>query len=87
MPLNLVILGAIATLCFVAAALFFRSWRDTQDQLFLLFGLAFGIEGINRIALALREHPGEGEPFLYLVRLGTFALILYAVWEKNRSAT
>jgi uncharacterized membrane protein HdeD (DUF308 family) len=83
-PLNLFLLGAIAALCFVAAALFARSWMDTRDQLFGWFGLAFAIEGVNRTALAMADRPAEGDPFFYLVRLGAFVIILYAIWNKNR---
>jgi len=44
------------------------------------------IEGVNRTALALSDNPREGDPFFYLVRLGSFLIILYAIWDKNRSA-
>ena len=50
----------------------------------LFFGLAFGIEGINRTALALSGNPREGDPFFYAVRAFAFLLILYAIWDKNR---
>jgi uncharacterized membrane protein HdeD (DUF308 family) len=84
-PLNLFMLGAIAALSIIAAVFFFRFWRETSDRLFLVFGLAFGIEGINRTALALSANPREGEPFFYVVRAFAFLLILYAIWDKNRS--
>ena len=82
--MNQFLLGAIATLFVVAGLIFLRSWRQTRDRLFVFFGLAFLIEGINRVALAVSDNPREGDPFFYLVRLGTFALILYAIWDKNR---
>jgi uncharacterized membrane protein HdeD (DUF308 family) len=83
---NQFLLGAIAALSIVAGIVFVRSWRQTRDRLFLFFGLAFLIEGLNRAALALTADPREGDPFFYLVRAGTFLLILYAIWEKNRHA-
>lgn len=84
-PANLFLLGAIAALCLVSGVFFFRFWRETRDRLFLFFGLAFAIEGLNRAALALSDDPREGDPFFYLVRLGGFLIILYAIWDKNRS--
>ena len=59
--------------------------RDTRPALSIL-SLAFLIEGVNRTALALSDNPREGDPFFYLVRLGSFLIILYAIWDKNRSA-
>lgn len=68
----------------ITAALFFlRFWRETRDRLFLAFSIAFGIEGLNRTALALSENPREGDPFFYLVRLLAFSIILVAVAYKN----
>jgi uncharacterized membrane protein HdeD (DUF308 family) len=84
--MNQFLLGAIAALCLVAGVFFFRFWRETRDRLFLFFGLAFAIEGVNRTALALSDNPREGDPFFYLVRLGSFLIILYAIWDKNRTA-
>ena len=85
--LNLFLLGAIAALSLVAAVFFFRFWRETSDRLFLIFALAFGIEGVNRTALALTPNPSEGDPFFYAVRAFAFLLILYAIWDKNRSGS
>ncbi|OGH61469.1 MAG: hypothetical protein A3G34_04970 [Candidatus Lindowbacteria bacterium RIFCSPLOWO2_12_FULL_62_27] len=68
----------------VTAALFFlRFWRETRDRLFLAFGVSFGIEGVNRTALALSDNPREGDPFFYLIRLLAFSIILVAVVYKN----
>jgi uncharacterized membrane protein HdeD (DUF308 family) len=83
---NQFLLGAIAALSIVAGIVFVRSWRQTHDRLFLFFGLAFLIEGVNRTALALSGDPREGDPFYYVVRAGTFVLILYAIWDKNRTS-
>ena len=84
--MNQFFLGAIAALMVVAGVIFLRSWRQTGDRLFLYFSLAFLIEGVNRTALAFSANPREGDPFFYLVRVGSFLLILYAIWEKNRGS-
>ena len=82
--MNQFFLGAITALMAVAALIFLRSWRQTGDRLFFYFCLAFLIEGVNRTALAFSANPREGDPFHYLVRVGAFVLILYAIWDKNR---
>lgn len=82
--MNLFMLGAISALSVVAAVYFVRFWRDTGDRLFLAFGAAFGLEGINRLALAASPNPSEGQPLYYLVRLLAFLLILAAVIDRNR---
>jgi hypothetical protein len=51
------LLGVIVTASLAAAVFFFKFWRRTRDQLFLAFGLAFLIEGLNRILFLFVEHP------------------------------
>lgn len=83
--LNFFLLGAISILCLIAGLFFLKFWNQTRDKLFLMFGLSFFVEGINRTALALSENPREGDPFFYIVRLFSFCLILYAILDKNVS--
>jgi hypothetical protein len=82
-PTNDFLLGAIATMSLLAALFFLRFWRQTDDRLFLLFAAAFGLEGLNRVALASTGHPNEGQPAFYAVRLTAFAIILLAIVQKN----
>ena len=82
--LNAILLGAIATTCVAAGLFFLRFWRQSRDPFFLLFALSFFVEGANRIALALSARPHEGSPGTYLIRLGSFLLIIAAVVTKNR---
>jgi uncharacterized membrane protein HdeD (DUF308 family) len=77
------LLGAIATMSLLAALFFLRFWRQTGDRLFLLFAAAFGLEGLNRVALASTEHPNEGQPIFYAVRLTSYLVILLAIVQKN----
>lgn len=79
------LLGVIVTASLAAAAFFFKFWKRTRDQLFLAFGAAFLIEGLNRIGLLFVEHPNEGSPLIYTVRLLAFLLILAAIIRKNRT--
>ncbi|HVJ02401.1 MAG TPA: DUF5985 family protein [Sphingomonas sp.] len=76
--------GAI-TLGFAVAALFFlRFWRDTRDELFLSFSIAFLLLGTAQTILALGGVPSEYRSWVYLVRLAAFVLILVAIARKNR---
>ncbi|MGH9572817.1 MAG: DUF5985 family protein [Candidatus Acidiferrales bacterium] len=79
------LLGIIATTSILAGIFFLRFWRDTRDYLFLTFGVAFIIEGVNRSALLFISHPNEGATWIYLIRLFAFLLILGGILNKNRS--
>jgi uncharacterized membrane protein HdeD (DUF308 family) len=80
------LLGIIVTASLVAAAFFWKFWRQTRDMLFLAFAAAFMIEGINRISFLFIESPNEGRPAIYVVRLIAFLLILAAIVRKNWGA-
>lgn len=78
------ILGALAMACFTAGLFFFRFWRTTQDRFFLWFALSFWIQTAGRILQAVAEPvPDENIPAFYTMRLVAFALILFAIIEKN----
>jgi hypothetical protein len=79
-----VLSGATAMASFVAMLFFLRFWRQTRDTLFLMFAVAFGIDGVTRIALGLVHINSEMEPFFYLGRLVSFGLIIMAIVQKNR---
>ncbi|HEX3884090.1 MAG TPA: DUF5985 family protein [Stellaceae bacterium] len=78
------LLGAVAMASLVAAMFFLRFWRQTGDSLFLLFGIAFGIDAISRFVLAFSHVSEEIEPLYYLPRLLMFGLIILAIVLKNR---
>jgi hypothetical protein len=77
------LLGMVASASIVAGMFFLKFWRNTRDSFFLAFGVSFVIEGLNRTAILLLERPNEGNPFIYLVRLFSFLLILAAILKKN----
>jgi uncharacterized membrane protein HdeD (DUF308 family) len=83
--LNVMLLGAIAMACLIAAMFFLRFWQDSRDRFFLLFASSFFVEAINRAALALSAVPSDGAPVFYGIRLVSFLLILVAIADKNRS--
>ena len=72
--------------CFTIALFFFRFWRRTHDRFFVLFGAAFLLLTLERIILVAIGASHEFAPFVYLVRLLGFALIIAAVVDKNRQA-
>jgi hypothetical protein len=82
--MNELLLGAIAMGSFVAGLYFLRYWRSTRDRFFLCFALSFWIEAANRVAMAVTHAWSEDAPLHYLVRLASYGLILWAVWDKNR---
>jgi uncharacterized membrane protein HdeD (DUF308 family) len=78
------LIGVIATTSLTAGLFFLRFWRDTRDSLFLAFGIAFVIEGLNRTGCLLSSHPNEGTAWVYLVRCFAFLIILAGIVMKNR---
>jgi hypothetical protein len=78
------LVGAIAAGAFVIGAFFMRFWRVTRDRFFLLFALSFWIETANRVLLGAVPMWREDTPAYYLLRLVSYALILFAILDKNR---
>jgi hypothetical protein len=79
-----IVIGAIAMGWLAAGLFFFRFWRHTRDRFFLWFALSFWIEAANRVALGILDGASEDNPLIYLFRLAAYALILLAIWQKNR---
>jgi uncharacterized membrane protein HdeD (DUF308 family) len=77
------LLGVIATASIIASIFFLKFWRKTGDSFFLAFAASFFIEGLNRCGVLLLEKPNEGNPWVYVVRLLSFLLILVAILRKN----
>lgn len=78
------LMGAVAMASGVATLFFLRFWTQTRDGFFLLFAIAFGLDAATRAVMALSHVADESEPFYYLARLVTFALIILAIIQKNR---
>jgi uncharacterized membrane protein HdeD (DUF308 family) len=81
------LLGVIATSSLTAGVFFLKFWKKTRDSLFLAFGLAFVVEGLNRCAFLFLAKPNEGNPYIYGVRLVAFLIILGAILYKNYGRT
>lgn len=79
-------LNGATMLAYLACALFFlRFWTQSRERLFGFFALAFTLLGINSGGLSVLAADDERRYYLYLVRLVSFLLILYAIWDKNRA--
>jgi hypothetical protein len=78
------LLGVIVTGSATAGAFFLRFWLKTRDPLFLAFSASFLIEAGNRIGFLWLDNPNEGAAGIYLVRLVSYLLILFAIVNKNR---
>ena len=77
-------LAGAATLGYAAAAMFFaKFWRRTHDRLFLAFAAAFALLAVNQVLATLLEAGDERTPFVYSLRVLGFALILWAIVDKN----
>jgi hypothetical protein len=80
-----VMIGAIAMACLVAGLFFLRFWKSTRDRFFLLFALSFTVEGVNRIIDGVVRGTDEDRPLYYFIRLLSYALIIWAILDKNRT--
>jgi hypothetical protein len=79
------LLGSLVCTACVIALFFLRFWRKTRDRLFVFFAISFLLMGIHWLALAFTRWD-EFRAALYTLRLLAFILILFAIYDKNRSA-
>jgi hypothetical protein len=77
--------GAVAMGSAVIALFFLRFWRSSGDRFFLYFSLSFAVQAIDRVHFAVMPVLGSeaDSPFHYLIRLMAYALILWAILDKN----
>jgi uncharacterized protein DUF5985 len=84
MMLNSFLAGAAIVSLLVIVLFFLRFWSRTRDRLFLFFAGAFVFMILERIVRAVMEVENEWAPYVYLLRLAAFVLIIIAVVDKNR---
>jgi hypothetical protein len=77
--------GAVAMGCAVAAIFFLRFWQASRDRLFLRFSAAFAVLSISYALLGTVAFATEWRVYVFVLRLLAFCMILYAIFEKNRS--
>ncbi|HEY1149982.1 MAG TPA: DUF5985 family protein [Pseudoduganella sp.] len=84
MDLNSLLSGAIVMAALTIALFFLRFWRATGDNFFRLFALAFSLMALERLLAWQFRLTSEDVPQLYLIRLLSYGLILFAIVRKNR---
>ncbi|MGO8765904.1 MAG: DUF5985 family protein [Limisphaerales bacterium] len=77
------ITGMITMGFLVAAAFFFRFWRESHDRLFGFFAAAFLLMAFNRPLLLLLGDQNDASLTPYLLRLASYAIIIIAIVDKN----
>lgn len=80
-----ILIGAIAMAAFTAGVFFLRFWRASGDRFFLMFALAFWLEGAHRIVAYGWFGSDEATPLHYIVRVIAYGLIIAAIIDKNRT--
>jgi hypothetical protein len=68
----------------VAALIFLRFWRVSNERLFLYFALAFTSKAINWVGRSIADPALESRHYVYLFRLLAFVLIIIGILDKNR---
>jgi hypothetical protein len=81
--------GMLMTGALVCGLFFLRFWRKTGDRLFLIFASAFGVMSLERILLIITTKDVESDDnvLVLLLRIIAFAMIYYAIWDKNRPSS
>lgn len=85
--MNQLLWGALAACSWVIGLFFLRFWRLNRDRLFLFFFVAFWALSLNWLWLALVPAVPETRHYGYLLRLLAFALISFAIVDKNRRSS
>jgi peptidoglycan/LPS O-acetylase OafA/YrhL len=83
--LNQFLHGAIMMTFLVAGLFFLRFHRRTRERLFAIFAGSFFVLAIERIVLASTDPTDEFRPYIYLIRLAAYLLIIVAIVDKNRA--
>jgi hypothetical protein len=72
--------GAAATI----GLLLVLHWRRSRDRFFALFAAAFVALAANYALLPFLGGRDETKPYVFIVRLAAFLLIIVAIVDKNR---
>ena len=78
--------GALVLAYWAIGYFFLRFWKRTRDRFFRVFAWAFWVLAVERIILLFVRPEHEFQPYVFLVRLTAFLLIIWAIIQKNRPA-
>ena len=86
---SILLLSGITVSTFAAAGVFFfKFYRTSRDSFYLLFALACFLFSLERIAILVIIGPAQtsenSTPWVYVLRLFAFLLIVWAIYNKNR---
>lgn len=81
--MDIYLCGMLTACNWVAAVIFLRFWRQTNDRLFLYFTLAFIVFGFSRMPRAFLPPESPLTIYSYLVRFVAHAALLVAILDKN----
>lgn len=77
-------LGGADTFGFlIAALLFLRAYKRTRDVLFATFGAALFLLAVNQALYAIAWAHNTEWPWVFLIRLVAFSLLIVAIIHKN----
>jgi hypothetical protein len=79
--------GAVTMAFLLIGVCFLKCWKRTRDRLFVFFAVSFGLFAVNQIALTLAHTPEERSGYIYILRILGYCTILFAIVDKNTSAT
>lgn len=82
--MNIFLSGVFTTLALVVSLFFANFYRKTKDRLFACFALSFFMLGVERIVITIFSITQERGSEVYLIRLVSLVLILWAIIDKNR---
>jgi hypothetical protein len=77
--------GAVVFGYVIVALFFWRFWRQTRVRLFAAFAAAFVILAVERAAILTAVADPIEEPMVFLTRLIAFGVIIWGIWDANRS--
>jgi len=77
--------GGIAVAFGMIGVSFVRFWRSSRIKLFLLFAIAFFLLTIERVVLLLANPANEFAPYIYMIRLAAFVVIIAGIIDQNRN--
>ena len=83
--MSLFLWGVLAMASGTAALFFLRFWRQSRDRLFFFFFASFLTFSLSWVVLAATSPGLETRPYVYLVRLAAFCLIIAGILDKNRT--
>jgi len=83
--INNMMFGAVIMASFTISLFFLKFWKNTRDRFFLYFAISFLLDGICRITLAATANANDYDPVVYTIRLISFLVIIYAIFEKNNA--